>query len=282
MEKQLLLNRSYTCQCNEARSLLNSFGNNENIETLEKLRIALNKIRAMYKILKYSGNPEIDVRPKKFMLNLYHRAGEMKDIYHKSHMIKELDTQNPNTCVWYERTLESLKYLFRKNIEKYKEQMTEQEDMHKRIFYRVNNTEMEIYLSSINERIKQNLTCNCEDESLHKVRRILKELLFNVLLLEEEQKKLIHVDLKVVDNIQEIIGQWHDKSIFLEDLENEEECRLMGITDVSYRNQLISSTSSLKKTLRKEIDNRIPILFPIQKSEKLGKLEILQYLEPEY
>lgn len=282
MEKSLFLNRPYSSQCLEARLILISFRNDEKIETLEKFRISLNKIRAMYKILKYSGNPEIDIRPRKFMLNLYHRVGEMKDIFNKLHMITVLTSTSSRTCVWHERTLESLKYLFRKNIEKYLEQLIEQEKIHRRVFYRVNRKDVVRYLSSLQERIRQNLFMNCNDESLHKARRILRELLNNATLLEEEQLKSIPIDLSVADNIQELIGQWHDKSIFLEDLENEEECKLMGITDINYRNQLIKSTSSLKITLRKEIDKRIPTLVPIKRSEKLGKLEILQYLEPEH
>lgn len=269
-------NRPYSSQCLDARLILISFRNDGKIETLEKFRISLNKIRAMYKILKYSGNPEIDIRPRKFMLNLYHRAGEMKDIYNKLNLITVLTSTSSRTCVWHERTLESLKYLFRKNIEKNIEQMIEQEKIHRKIFYRVNNSDVVKYLYSLDARIRQNLSINCNDESLHKARRILKELLNNVTLLEEEQKKTISIDLSVAENLQELIGQWHDKSIFLEDLENEEECKLMGITDINYRNQLIKSTSSLKITLRKEIDKRVPTLFPVKRSEKLGKLQILQ------
>lgn len=92
------------------------------------------------------------------------------------------------------------------------------------------------------------------ENQLHDNRKIIKKLLYTLKLLPSLVAKKINVNKGYLDNLQDLIGKWHDTVITLEQL------RDAGITNENELAQLRQNQRQLFETIIKEIgdfDNRV-------------------------
>jgi CHAD domain-containing protein len=135
----------------------------------------------------------------------------------------------------------------------YKEQINK---LGKRLYTNLHDVSNKATISfyHINLRSLRDNLLVIDENRLHDNRKIIKKLLYNLKLLPASVAKKINVNKDYLDNLQDLIGRWHDTLITLEQLGD------AGITNENDLAQLRRNKLNLFETIikeSKEFDSRV-------------------------
>lgn len=256
MDKGKSLQAEFISRCDTVVKHLKRFKTDCDMEELHKFRVAVKKMAAFYRIPKYSGNPEAMVSPDKAIREMYRNAGEIRDMYIRLQLVKEF-SKLKNADDQYERLLTSLTEVFCLRTNTHIKYLQRVRKKHKAVFAALQKAELIHYATSLDLRLHEALRLNSSDAQLHTCRKLLKELIYNLPSLKKKYQEFVSVENSFANSLQEMIGQWHDKDMLLEKLNDESDLALMGVKTEAERLTLISKTTHQKTILRKEIESRI-------------------------
>jgi CHAD domain-containing protein len=204
-------------------------------EVLHSIRLELKKVKSIINLLQY-GLP--DFRGHKYYIpfrNIFRRAGEIRqsEVIYKLLLQNQIgritDSQIPNAD-----QEERLISAFKKDVPTFITTVTTQRSKLKEYIKNLTGKTARKYLTKRRRQVKRLLFPVFEPASLHKTRKITKEIIF--LRWVDKRKSSVAFFKKIEDKI----GQWHDKQILLKILNSAQYLDQSAILIASCREDLVN------------------------------------------
>ena len=204
--------KKYTKQrLRRIRRYLNAYAAAPDHEILHKLRLEIKKLRALLKMLHYQ-NAKFDQR-KIFVpfKEIFKACGAIRDPYVMRTLSEKFTGEAFPSATENPRRIRK----FTKRAPEYIEQLQSIEKPFLREVKHVNTRSYRKYVKQKKQWLKRRLFPDFKKKQLHSSRRSIKDI--GYLLDITKKKKTIH---PFYDHASDIIGEWHDKRVLLNRLQD--------------------------------------------------------------
>jgi CHAD domain-containing protein len=186
-------------------------------EDIHQMRVAIKKIRAVSVLLQGEKRMKKIKKSRSKLRDIFQHAGRLRSVHvhlalmeqhqlnHEEHL-KALKTELANeTAAFYQlhdnylKTLKKLKSEFSKGAEDLKVKDIEK-----------------IYVGQLKDLDSFFTNDSPDTDHLHEKRKLIKQLLYVHQCLPEKMKKSIGLHVDYLDEMQELIGNWHDNLLIIE------------------------------------------------------------------
>jgi CHAD domain-containing protein len=211
-------------------------------EYIHALRVEVKKLKALFYLLSFYF-PELEEKQLKKLTKVFHSAGRVREWQLLTGQVRgsSLSVEPKEEIIQFARHAKEKAFKkFRHEVDKSgSAAVKELRETVLRFTDRMNQQELSGYfhkmISSIEKKWKKK---NLSVKSYHEVRREMKDLKFNLKLLDENTKKSLKrfSDSAFLDECEELLGKWHDAVVAAEQLQD-----LTGKEQLSEdtRNQLV-------------------------------------------
>jgi len=206
---------------------------------IHKMRVSFKKIEAVFNLLHFflPGNLNEDeiLKAKK----CFKKAGKIRELQLMVERINSVETKSEEAkkvALDYlkkkeEKAEKKFHHYFKgggeKEIQEVKRKMMEGAE-------EIRSLDLLRYFKNISEKIVLiQSNSNRNEDELHQLRKLIKELSYNrKLLSDEERKKIDSVFPSASYNrLERLIGEWHDETIFVDGIKKAEARLLMDVTE---------------------------------------------------
>lgn len=181
-------------------------------EKLHDLRLNAKKTKAVGSLLKACSSNKKKFSIKK-LKELFDHAGEIRtaqlnvEALHENHVHNEQLEKEQNMVIERESgELCRRKKSYSRNIKKLKKSIA----IHSS---KIKNKSIISYYQKSQEELSVNFLPPVKEAILHDNRKIIKKLLLALKALPKPLEKQINIDKEYLDNLQDLIGKWHDSMI---------------------------------------------------------------------
>jgi CHAD domain-containing protein len=225
--------------------LLEKYETNPDKDILHRVRLELKKIRALYNLIDYCSK-NFNAAEKFIPLKkIFNDAGKIRDIDIANKLFLEYHIKfiHHETDIVMQAKLISN---FRKNIPHYKKSIAKNQKSSEKYFEKMNADCFKKYIDIQNDKLQKQIYPKLNESGLHKVRKKIKEIIYLSSISIRNSKDMI----SFYDNIQDVIGIWHDKKVLLELLKKQvfdsqknviEKLELQCATDLKILEEMISN-----------------------------------------
>lgn len=196
-------------------------------ESVHKLRLSIKKLHVLLKLLDFWSSFKRKSKLLKRIDTMFLYAGNIRDIQIQIDLLK---TYSERIEVDIDRWIASLNKEQKKVEKKLKSKIVSinpfdivllNQQIDNAIEIISDNALTEVLHAKVEELmllIKQNLNDNLDENILHKIRILLKELIYTLLLIRKGSTdfKFSESFMKSLDHLQENLGYWHDLKILLD------------------------------------------------------------------
>ncbi len=187
-----------------------AFNRDEEQENLHKMRLEAKKIAAFVYFISEVGNNRKLVKQMKSIKSIFKLAGVIRTSHLNLNLAKEHNLLGENFITEQREIFESGMTEFRlnyfENLETIKSMLRKLAHSFSRIsereIIRYYNEQIRIIASMLNSR--ENLSY------LHECRKKIKYLMYMLSLMPEKLIRKMRIDKDYLDNLQNLIGEWHD------------------------------------------------------------------------
>lgn len=180
-------------------------------DKLHALRVNAKKIKAVVSLLKAcSQNKKFSIKRLK---ELFAHAGEIRtaqlnvEALHEHHIQnEELEKEQNHVIERESNELCKRKKTYNRNIKKLKKSLA----IHSSA---IKNKSILLYYHDSLLKLSANFSPPIKDECLHDNRKIIKRLLFALKILPDSLTDQININQQYLDDLQDLIGKWHDTII---------------------------------------------------------------------
>jgi len=183
-------------------------------EKLHALRLNAKKVKAVLGFLKESLHNKNKYAIKELQ-ELFHTAGDirtaqlnLKTLEDHEIKIEPFETDQKEVMEEKSKVIADKNKKFNKNISSIKKKIGQNLTSIK------NNSVIAFYYDNI--KILSNNFKVIDEVDLHDSRKIIKKLLYNLKILPPSLTKKININRDYLDDLQELIGKWHDTFVTLE------------------------------------------------------------------
>lgn len=191
-----------------------------NPDTLHRIRVELKKIKALFHLVGFCTD-DFNARKKyKPLKKIFKMAGCIREfdvVVQMLHKYK-IDSIRYDSHSVAERKKESIA-CFRKNIFSYRHKVSRCYKKMSTYFNEVNLKCSKKYILCVDKDLKQRLFPRIRAGRLHESRKLLKEIIYLSPLYTYNA-----VGAKYYHELQDVIGDWHDKQMLINVLENDRSC----------------------------------------------------------
>ena len=199
------------------KGLLNSFQKTQDQETLHRIRVEIKKIKAVLQLMHFNDK-KLDER-KEFLpfRKIFRACGKIREPYVSySLAVKFGGKPLPQAPDCSELIQE-----FRKDIPKYVRSVKEQKKHILKKAGDIQSLKYKKYLEKKETELEKMLVPKFRLRELHQVRKLIKEILSIMTIFSKKQALN-----PFFDDIADLIGNWHDKVIFIAKLKKKGSRRL--------------------------------------------------------
>ena len=184
-------------------------------KSLHEIRVNLKKIKALFKLLKFSNKYTGKLKGYKFLRKIFKAAGVIRDIEViqsiESNYKIDINKSLNNSRIKSKKVLIKL---FIKKIPKYTKKLRALLNNSKKYFNKISNEVVKVYLDEQQEKLKLSLKhilkySKINELELHSLRKDLKLILYTRDTVSEFNLKNNYY----YNSLQNLLGKWHDKKV---------------------------------------------------------------------
>lgn len=239
------LNKYFANQFTKLLRLLTKYGQTADQETLHKFRITIKKIKSLYRLINFCDNTFNYRKQFNPLKKIFADAGIIRNMYIAEKLINELEMEFKSEDISFNSDPDKRK----ENISSFIKRIS---SFQKIIYRKYSDTEK--YLINVSTEcfkeysltrltdLKNMIYPELNEAGLHDARKICKEIIF---LNEMDGKAKKNID-PFYDRLQEMIGEWHDKSDLLK-LINEHNRNSGSIKTKKFKEQIQQDITSINE-----------------------------------
>ena len=202
-------------EINSLISHLRDYGRHGKSDALHKIRVDIKKLKAILAAL--NGSMKGFKAHKNFipLRNIFRKAGNIREPHVLARMLRKYkvdETVDELTSGNVERSATS----FKSDVPRYINVVKNRTKKLPAFSKHVRHDDFSSYLIDKKKEVKSQLYPRPKMAIIHKVRKGIKELMY-LSELEDDRKRS---EIKFYDNIQDVIGRYHDKQVLLDLLKN--------------------------------------------------------------
>ena len=179
------------------------------IEDLHQIRVELKKIKTLFDLITHDFKKS-EYKPLK---NIFKNAGRIRetDVLHQ--LFRKYKLQQFEKSIKREALeRKSAIAAFRQKAKYYKKAVNHIQQRSKKYLIEINRGNLNKYVFKVEQKINKKLFSKYRLDELHKIRKQIKKIIY---LSQVTDSKDISKKNKLYDNLQNIIGQWHDKNVLI-------------------------------------------------------------------
>lgn len=180
-------------------------------EILHKVRVSLKKIKAVFRLISFCSNGFYLQKEYIQLKKIFREAGKIREFDEACKLLNEYNVSNIQ-AVWDTKERVRLISEFILNIPGYKEIISLQSEIPENHFENISSNCLSKFISAKKEELQNNIYPLLIESKLHKSRKIIKDIIYLSSISRLRKKNLN----PLYDEIQELIGKWHDKIILLD------------------------------------------------------------------
>jgi CHAD domain-containing protein len=225
---------------------LNSYAEDKKPEHLHSLRVSIKKIRAVSCIVIFrEPSFKKTIKPLK---SLFQEAGIIRGMQINTHLLTEFQLHRSKPYIRLVKNISESSSFFCRRINLHLQSLKHAEKKLSNIGTAIKSKHLQSFLKEEEIKLKEVVRKkNQDEEHLHEIRKQLKKLLYVYKFLPDEQKTNFNLNFQKATDLQEKIGNWHDRELSLNTIQN----------DFPNRNVLLQK---LQKQTKTEYRNCIELL----------------------
>ncbi len=219
MVKKKQLNKFLHKRWNAIACSMNNICVETDKETLRQIRVNAKKIKALAQLLKACSkhNHSFSVKPLK---DLFHHIGEIRTAQLNAAMVKEYELQSNGFEKEQDAIIQKESKVLCEKQKSYKQNIKKLERRFERKLSKIKDNDIIDYYSNNLQTLSFNFIPPIDPDILHDSRKVIKNLLFPLKVLPTPLVKKLNLNETYLDNLQDLIGQWHDAEVMLQLLSN--------------------------------------------------------------
>jgi len=238
-------------------------------EPVHEMRVIIKRLNAVFAFLAESGIYKNDsIRYLSQLRKFFRSAGNLRDLQIQRLLLERYKQQLSADTVELESYLvnmeETARHGFLKVSSNYprREQIYVKDEIIAAVkSYSQKNLDKssgKYFFKRIN-RIERDVFHADSDKYLHKIRQTLKELRFFIEIVQScsESTPLKELDIKEIKEVENILGNWNDCIVFIENLD-----RYTGFKKMLNANKIPAEVSELKSILRADMEQMVQDIKP--------------------
>lgn len=181
-------------------------------EILHRIRVELKKIKVLFHLVAFCPGNFNSKREYKPLRKIFRKAGHIRKVDVVSRLQHEYKTDDMKQDVLSE-TRKKRKYIssFKNNIPDFQRIIRKYDKKMKKYFKRTDAGCFKKYLLSKENEVEKKFSPRLRLRELHESRKLIKEIIYLSPLSKD-----VPVDVKYYHSLQDIIGSWHDKQMFMQ------------------------------------------------------------------
>ena len=229
-----------------------------NQETLHQIRVNAKKIKALLQLLNACSKHEKTFSAKR-LKGLFHHAGEIRTAQLNEAMFTEyqlpcnnLKEEQHSIIVHESKVLCERSASYSNDIKKLERKFTQK-------LTRIKDKKILSYYNQNLETLSFNFTAPIDPDVLHDSRKLIKNLLYALKALPSSLVQKLNLNENYLDNLQDLIGQWHDAEITLAMLMKTGNDMDAGYEELALRKQkLFEAIQHLTESFNIRVINKEP------------------------
>lgn len=198
------------------RCYADSYAKKGDDKSLHQLRVEIKKLKSLIHFLEFKNAKFHDKELQNSLGKIFKLLGEKRDYRNALSFCKQFGIKKSMLT----NKPDSSKKISKK-IEKLLETTTELSKKIEENIPKTKVSDLEKYLSLCHKDISSVLTSPKVATNLHEARKKMKDILYLSKLMEKDKKSFISTqELKILEQMQDLIGQVHDLNIFCSNLKN--------------------------------------------------------------
>ena len=200
-----------------ARKSLRLYLREKDAESLHQFRVAIKKIKAVLVMLdKLNALKDLKENYSPYKL-IFRYAGSIREQLLQRESAYPLKKSDPKIIAKLNRDLKRAAPVFLKSASHVLPGTLKS-------FQKLDQQDITPYCKDLLHKLKSKWRKVGNNQGMHKFRKALKQLLYCTHLLKNKErlKILSHKKYELIDELQDLIGQWHDNALLLEKIKKEE------------------------------------------------------------
>lgn len=182
------------------------FEDDRKIERLHRIRVDLKKTRAILSFIEKIYRQKIESDALKL---LFRKAGEIRQFQITTELLASLLPPPQLIILNLKKKQDDLTDKFIKDIPQYLQTV---QSFHKNTFLNFSFPNQNLTTKYINRgRKKATKSFKCHRRSkMHSFRKLIKKILYVYEILPKKLKRVLEINLRLINKVQNDVGQWHD------------------------------------------------------------------------
>lgn len=252
------------------KKYLKAFLTSGNQEDLHQFRVQVKKIKALLTL--YACKPEnkgllTQLKPVK---RVFKKAGEIRNAYINLKLAKKYQLDNPEFNQQQQQLLDKGLERFKKKGSKHLKSLKKTHIVLQNNIHPLPNKTVRGFYQHKLTGIESFFARPTFDEHLHNARKNIKLLTYNHQAAAKALKNKVAVKQSYLDQLQEMIGNWHDHNLAIETLSGKGSAEDQAINDIKNSNAgLETAIIELAQHFREKISAREEAIIENQSEQKV-------------
>jgi CHAD domain-containing protein len=185
---------------------------------LHQFRVEIKKLRMVTRMLDHCLDNKEAANAFLPLKSIFKQAGDIRSIHIETSILRKYSVQNSKLFKKKEEEMESKSSEFIQNESAH---LCQIEAVEKGIIRSIKNLEEHdviAYLERLLEKTSKCLRHNEKKENIHKARSLMKLVIYTNTIVNKRIRELMDLDITYINELQEVIGHWHDADLALEEL----------------------------------------------------------------
>jgi CHAD domain-containing protein len=194
------------------KKLLRAYSSEEDVEILHGIRVEIKKVKAILQLLN-EYLPGFHAH-KHFtpLRNIFRKAGQIRQPQVFYELLLRFDVQGLNdSFIPGSRDQRILSRRFRREIPVHISTVRTRRKKLEKSLAKIGRAQIREYLKRRKKALRLKLQGNLSGDALHKARKVIKEIIYLEAMSKKSGKRELYLG-----QLDELIGQWHDRQLLLE------------------------------------------------------------------
>ena len=240
----------------ELHNHLHPYDKKGDVEWLHRIRIALKKIKAVRKTLGYRDKTAQHKKNTRILQQLFKTAGRLREVQVERKLLNDWHLDEVASQIGLDKKEERLRRAFEKLVAKEEKQITKSLQRIQKGTHEVRRKDFRAHLKATENKLRKSLEKMPDEKDWHDIRKQIKELLYGVKWVKEDDAVLPDAAFLVYLKELEIqIGYWHDCLLLIHRIDRSDKKKFADTTE----------KERILATCREQLDlsgNRVRILIP--------------------
>lgn len=191
---------------------LHDFAESRSPEALHKLRVEIKKIKAIMKLYKDEKKTAIELKPAREM---FQHAGVIREAGINLQIVKQFHISYPAFTANAKRIVQKESEKFSLDMVHYDKQIGSMIRSLMKLLHPIRNSDIKDWVTRQLRKIAAIVTTSSTDK-FHQARKKIKNLIYVHGIFHKQLAAVLPVNIDYLDQLQDIIGKWHDTEVAVE------------------------------------------------------------------